>query len=107
MWRIAGGNSNGIKPYGDMKELIPIVERLRNLQSGGILLNETKVEWHKWEHRGNTQKMLRKTFCSANVEFSTTTTNIKNRVKPGGTLPAAVGNWSHRVVKTGIEDTGC
>jgi hypothetical protein len=50
-----GGNSNGIKPYGDMKELIPIVERLRNLQSGGILLNETNVEWHKWEHRKNTQ----------------------------------------------------
>jgi hypothetical protein len=43
-WRIAGGNSNGIKPYGDMKELIPIVERLRNLQAGGILLNETNVE---------------------------------------------------------------
>jgi hypothetical protein len=41
---ITGGNSNGIKPYGNMKELIPIVERLRNLQAGGILLNETNVE---------------------------------------------------------------
>jgi hypothetical protein len=66
-WMIAGGNSNGSKPYGDMKELIPIVERLRNLQAGGILLNETNVEWHKWEHRDNAQKLLRNTFGSANV----------------------------------------
>jgi hypothetical protein len=43
-WRIAGGNSNGVKPYDDMKELIPIVERIRNLQAGRILLNETNVE---------------------------------------------------------------
>jgi hypothetical protein len=71
-WRIAGGNSNGIKPYGDMKKLIPIVERLRNLQAGGTLLNETNVEWHKLEHRENTQKLLWNTFGSANVEFSTT-----------------------------------
>jgi hypothetical protein len=96
-WRIAGGDSNGIKPYGDMKELIPIVEHLRNLQAGGILLNETNVEWHKWEHRDNAEKLLRNTFGSVN----------ENRAKPGGTLTAAVGDWSHIVVKTGIEDTGC
>jgi hypothetical protein len=76
-----------------MKELIPIVERLRNLQSGVILLNETNVEWHKWEHRDNTQKLLWNTFVSANVEFITTKEKIESRVKPGGTLTAAVGNW--------------
>jgi hypothetical protein len=90
-----------------MKEAIPIVERLRNLQAGGILLNETKVEWHKWEHRDNAQKILRNTFGSANVEFSTTKEKFESRVKPGGTLAAAVGDWSHIVVKTGIDDTGC
>jgi hypothetical protein len=55
-----------------MKDLIPIVERLRNLQAGGILLNETNVEWQKWEHRDNAQKLLRNTVGSVNVEFSTT-----------------------------------
>jgi hypothetical protein len=40
-WRIAGGNSNGIKPYGDLKELIPIVEHRRNLQARGFCFNET------------------------------------------------------------------
>jgi hypothetical protein len=94
-------------PYGDMKELIRIVERLRNLQAGGILLNETNVEWQKWEHRNNAQKLLRNTFGSVNVEFSTTKEKFEDRVKPGGTLTAAVGDWSHRVVKPGIDDTGC
>jgi hypothetical protein len=55
-----------------MKELIPIVELLRNLQAGIILLNETNVEWHKWEHRNKAQKLLRNTFGSANIEYSTT-----------------------------------
>jgi hypothetical protein len=55
----------------------------------------------------NTQKMLRNTFGSANVELSTTKEKFESRVKPGGTLAAAVSNWSHRVVKTGIDNTGC
>jgi hypothetical protein len=28
-------------------------------------------------------------------------------MNPGGNLTAAVDNWSHRVVKTGIDNTGC
>jgi hypothetical protein len=81
-----GGNSNGIKPYGDMKELIPIMERLRNLQAGVILLNETNVEWHKWEHHENAQQLLWNTFGGANVEYSTSKENFESRVKPGGHL---------------------
>jgi hypothetical protein len=84
-WRISRGNSNSIKLYGDLKELIPIVESLRNLQAGGILLNETNVEWHKWEHRENVQQVLRTTFSGANVEYSTSKEKIESRVKPGGT----------------------
>jgi hypothetical protein len=70
-WIMAGGNSNGIKPYGDMEKLIPIMKRLRNLQAGGIFLNETNVEWHKWDHRENSQQLLRNTSGGANVEYST------------------------------------
>jgi hypothetical protein len=51
--------------------------------------------------------MLRNIFGTANVEFSTTKEKFENHAKPGGTLTASVGDWSHRVVKTGIEDTGC
>jgi hypothetical protein len=66
-----------------MKELIPIVERLRNLQAGVILLNKTNVEWHKWEHRQNAQQLLRNTFSGANVEYSTSKEKIESRVNPG------------------------
>jgi hypothetical protein len=107
MWMIAGVNSNGIKPYGHMKELIPIVERLRNLQAGGILLNGTNMEWHKWEHRENSQQVLRNTFSGANVEYSTSKEKIESRVKPGVTFTSAVGDWSQRVVRTGHDNTGC
>jgi hypothetical protein len=53
------------------------------------------------------EKTLRNTFGIANVEYSTTKEKFESRVKPGGTLAAAVGDWSHRVVKTGNDDTGC
>jgi hypothetical protein len=43
-FRMVGGNVNGIKPYGDLAEFIPIVERLKSLQAGSVLLNETNVE---------------------------------------------------------------
>jgi hypothetical protein len=39
MWRFIGGNSNGLKPYGDLKKIITIVDKLRDLQAGSILLN--------------------------------------------------------------------
>jgi hypothetical protein len=106
-WRISGGNSDGIKPSGDLKELVPIVELLRNLQAGGILLNETNVEWHKWEHRENSKQLLRNTLRGANIEYSSSKENFESRVKPGGTLAAAIGDWSHRVVNTGHDNTGC
>jgi hypothetical protein len=46
-FRLVGGNANGIKPYGGLAEFIPIVERLKSLQTGSVLLNETNVEWHR------------------------------------------------------------
>jgi hypothetical protein len=50
MFRLVGGNANGIKPYGNLAEFISIVERLKSLQAWSVLLNETNMEWHRWEH---------------------------------------------------------
>jgi hypothetical protein len=50
-FRLVGGNANGIKPCGDLAACIPIVERLKSLQAGSVLLNKTNVEWYRWEHR--------------------------------------------------------
>jgi hypothetical protein len=71
------------------------------------LINKTNLEWHKWEHRENAQQMLPNTFGGTNVEYSTSKEKIESRVKPGGTLAAAVGDWSHKLVKTGHDNTGC
>jgi hypothetical protein len=71
IWRIIGGNVNGIKPYGDMGDFLTILERLRALQVGTISFSETNVEWHKFLLRDNTQSLLQKAFGSARVEYST------------------------------------
>jgi hypothetical protein len=77
------------------------VERLESLQAGSVLLNETNVEWHRWEHRDNAQILLRNTFGGARGEFGTSKSKFESSYKPGGTLSAAVGPWANIVVKSG------
>jgi hypothetical protein len=55
-FRIVGGNVNEIKPNQDLAEFIPIVERLKSLQAGSLLLNEANVEWHRWDHHETAKK---------------------------------------------------
>jgi hypothetical protein len=108
IWRIIGGNVNGIKPYGDMGDFLTILERLRALQVGTIAFSETNVEWHKFLLRDNTQSMLQKAFGSARVEYSTSSSKFETtHNKPGGTLCAALGSWVHRVIGYGKDETGC
>jgi hypothetical protein len=59
-WRIIGGNANGLRPYGDMADLLRIAKRTRSLQSGTIALSETNTEWHKHELRNNIDTVLTK-----------------------------------------------
>jgi hypothetical protein len=35
-WRLVGGNTNGIKPYGGSADLISVMERLRLLKTGTV-----------------------------------------------------------------------
>jgi hypothetical protein len=67
IWRIIGGNVNGIKPYGDMGDFLTILERLRALQVGTIAFSETNVEWHTFILPENTQSLLQKAFGSVRV----------------------------------------
>jgi hypothetical protein len=85
IWRIIGGNVNGIKPYGDMGDFLTILERLRALQAGNIAFSETNVEWHKFLLRDNTHSMLQKAFGGARVEYSTSSSKFETtHSKPGG-----------------------
>jgi hypothetical protein len=108
IWRIIGGNVNGITPYGDMGDFLTILERLRALQVGTIAFSETNVEWHKFLLCDNTQSLLQKAFGSARVEYSTSSSKFETtHNKPGGTLCAALGSWVHRVIGYGKDETGC
>jgi hypothetical protein len=41
------------------------------------------------------------------VEYSTSKIKFEGRYKPGGTVTAVLGNWSHRVVDSASDATGC
>jgi hypothetical protein len=43
----------------------------------------------------------------ARVEFSTSKAKFEGRYKPGGAAKAALGAWTHRVVDSESDETGC
>jgi hypothetical protein len=106
-WRLVGGNTNGIKPYGGSADLISVMEMLKLLQTGTVAFQETNLEWHNKGYRDEFQKLLVKAFGAARVDHSTTKDKFETSpFKPGGTASAALGKMVHRVVKTGRDDTG-
>jgi hypothetical protein len=107
-WRLVGGNTNGIKPYGGSADLISVMERLMLLQTGTVAFQETNLEWHNKSYRDEFQKLLVKAFGAASVDYSTTKDKFETSpFKPGGTVSARLGKMVHRVVETGRDDTGC
>jgi hypothetical protein len=107
-WHLVGGNTNGIKLYGGASDLIKVLERLKLLQTGTVVLQEITLEWHNKGYRDKLQKLLVKAFGAAQVECSTTKDKFKtSQFKPGGTACAALGKLAHHMVKTGWNETGC
>jgi hypothetical protein len=105
--RHVGGNANRIKPYDNNKGVISMSSNLRGLQAGSVSIIESNVESQEYEWKENTYQTLRKTFGDTRVEYSTSKTKFEGRYKPGGTVTAALGSWSHRVVDSGSDATGC
>jgi hypothetical protein len=108
LYRHYGGNINGLKPFGEHPDLISGLKNLRRLQVGGISLIETNVEWKKYDYRANTEKILRKTFGSTRIAYSTSDEHVEeSHYKPGGTVTAALGHWASCVLWSGKDPTGC
>jgi hypothetical protein len=101
-WIIIGGNTNRLRLYGDMVDLLSITKRTRALQAGNIALSETNMEWHKHELRNNTDKLLIEAFWAGRTEYGTSSEKFEtSNYKPRGELCSALGPWAHRVCASG------
>jgi hypothetical protein len=107
-WRLIGGNTNVIKPYGRAADLISVLKRLKLLQARTVTFQETNLEWYNKGYRDEFQKLLVKAFGAARVDHSTTKDKFETSpFNPGGTASVALGEMVHRVMKTGQDNTGC
>jgi hypothetical protein len=61
-WRLVGGNTSEIKPYGGSYDLISVMERLKLLQTETVAFQETNLEWNNKGYRDGFQKLLVKAF---------------------------------------------
>jgi hypothetical protein len=106
LWHV-GGRVNGLKPESNDNGTTVMVGNLNGLQPGSIILIEINVELKHFQHRETTNRLLRKAFGGARVEFCTSDVSFQGRYKPGGTATSALGDWSHHVVGLGRDNTGC
>jgi hypothetical protein len=61
----------------------------------------------KHDYRSNTDKLLRKTFGSTRIVYSTSDERLeKSHYKPGGTATSALGHWASRILRSGKDMTG-
>jgi hypothetical protein len=91
-WRLFGGNTNSINPYGGSADLISVMKRLKLLQMGTVAFQETNLEWHNKGYRDEFQKLLVRAFGAARVYHSTTKDKFETSpFKSGGTASAALG----------------
>jgi hypothetical protein len=78
-WCLVDENTNRIKPYGGAADLKSVLERLKLLQAGTVVLQETNRDIVM-----NFKKNI-KAFGAARVECSTTKDKCKTSpFKPGG-----------------------
>jgi hypothetical protein len=97
-----------MKPFGEHPNLISALKNFIKFQAGGISLIETNVEWEKYDYRANTEKLLRKTFGSTRISYSTSDEQVEeSHYKTGGTVTSAVGHWASRILRFGKDPTGC
>jgi hypothetical protein len=108
IYRHYGGNINGLKAFGEHPDLVSGLKNLRRLLSGGISMIETNIEWQKYDYRANTEKLIRKTFGSTKIAYSTSDEHVEeSHYKPGGMVTAVLGHWDSRVLRSGKDPTGC
>jgi hypothetical protein len=108
IYRHYGGNINGLKPFDEHPDLISSLKNLRRLQDGGISLIETSVEWKKYDCQASTEKLLRKTFGSTEIAYSTSDENVEeSHYKPDVTVASPLRYWASRVLRSGKDPTGC
>jgi hypothetical protein len=62
----------------------------------------------KYDYRANTEKLLRNTFGSTRIAYSTSDEQVEeSHYKPGGTETSSLGHWASRVLGSGKDPTGC
>jgi hypothetical protein len=80
-WRLVGGNTNGIKPYGGSADLIIVMERIKLLQTGTVAFQETYLEWHNKGYQDEFQNILVKAFGASRVGHSTTKDKFETQTR--------------------------
>jgi hypothetical protein len=67
--RHVGGNVNGMIPINNNKGNTAMAGNLKGLKAGSVGMIETNVEWKHFQYRETINKLLRKIFGGARVEF--------------------------------------
>jgi hypothetical protein len=107
MW-IWSNNANTLLMRDDFSELHELCLALKDYSPaiGIIALQEINLDTLQPDIRTNIESVFKQHFGAVRLITSTSPIRAPHAWKPGGTLLAVVGHWSHSVIDTGADELG-
>jgi hypothetical protein len=107
MW-FWSNNANTLLMRDDFSELHELCLSLKQYSPaiGIIALQEINLDTLQPDIRTKIESVFKQHFGAVRLVTSTSPIQAPNAWKPGGTLLAVVGHWSHSVIDTGADELG-
>ena len=104
--RIWWNNANTLLQHDDFAELHELCLTLREHKVGIIALQEVNLNLNRPEIRTAIERVFTEHFGNCKLVLATSPCHSPTAWKPGGTLLAVLGTWSHAVTQTGQDALG-
>jgi hypothetical protein len=104
--RIWWNNANTLLQHDDFAELHELCLTLREYKVGIVALQEVNLNLNRPEIRTALESVFTEHFGTCKLILATSPCHSPTAWKPGGTLLAILGTWSHAVTHTGQDSLG-
>ena len=106
VFRVIGGNPNGIKITEKGGELAEYLEEAKRMSADTVMMYEINLDTQKPKVKQVIHSTCNNLYDHHSITYASSATPSKNQFKPGGTVLCVTENSSGRVTAKGSDDMG-